>query len=162
MDWLAPFSLSAQSAYDAVVSAVVLYVFIVGAVRLLGVRSISSLNNFDWVVLVVIGAIAGTAIVSPGVSVANAMVGIGALFALQYAVTWTFAHFPGVADTLGADKAVLVRDGEVDADKLREARITRAEIMAQVRNQGFLDLDDVDVVVLETDAQMSVVPKSKV
>lgn len=159
MDWAAPFRIDVQSIYGIVVSAVILYVFIVAAVRILGVRSVSHLNNFDWIVVVAIGAITGSAILPNGVGVLQGVTAIAALFAVQYTVTWIAARSSLFADIIQERERVLVENGKVDRDLLAHERVTEDEILAEVRGKGLESFDQVKELVLESDSSVSVVPK---
>ena len=159
MDWSAPFRTSWGAAYDTVVGGILIYLFIIVAVRLLGVRSISHMNNFDWIVVVAIGAITGAAMVAPAVTAVDGITAIATLFALQWAVTWLASRSPLIENLLKESPRVLVRDGKVLEDVMELERITKDEVLAEVRGKGLDRLEDAKAVVLESDSTVSVVPK---
>lgn len=142
-----------------VATTVILYAFIILAVRVLGVRSISHLNNFDWITIVAIGAICGASIVTENVSAAHGLLAIATLFVAQYAVTWVAAHNRSAADILKEDAKILVADGRVNKDVMEHERVTEEEILAEVRGKGLESFEEVKAVVLESDSTVSVVPK---
>ena len=159
LDWGAPFGLTVQDVYDMGVTTMLIYAFIILAVKLLGVRSISHLNNFDWITIVAIGAITGSAIVSDSVSALEGILAIAALFAAQYAVTFCAARWKGAADILKEDPKILVADGRVNKAMMEHERVSEEEILAEVRGKGLSSFDQVKAVVLESDSTVSVVPK---
>ena len=161
MDWSVPFRINGQDAYDIVVTSVMLYIFIIAAVRVLGVRSISHMNNFDWITIVAIGAISGASIVTPQVSAVHGMLAIGALFAMQWLVTWLAARSEACANLFKENPRILVADGRVDKDLLKHERVTEEEVLAEVRGKGLESFEQVKAVVLESDSTVSVVPKDE-
>ena len=161
MDWSVPFRISWQDAYDMVVTTVLLYIFIIAAVRVLGVRSISHMNNFDWITIVAIGAISGASIVTPQVSAVHGMLAIGALFAMQWLVTWLAARSETCANLFKENPRILVADGRVDKELLKHERVTEEEVLAEVRGKGLESFEQVKAVVLESDSTVSVVPKDE-
>ena len=159
LDWGLPFRAELGEAYDIVVTSVILYLFIIAAVRVLGVRSISHMNNFDWITIVAIGAISGASIVTPQVTAVHGMLAIGALFGMQWLVTWLASRSDTCANLFKENPRVLVQDGRVDKELLKHERVTEEEVMAEVRGKGLENLDQVKAVVLESDSTVSVVPK---
>lgn len=161
MDWLAPFLFDAQRAYETVITTVILYVFVILVVRILGIRSVSHMNNFDWIVMVAIGAICGAAIISPDVTVTQSVIAISSLFAVQWSVTTVVARSERLQKLIKLQPKVLLHNGIMDEEALEHERITEDEIEAEIRGKGLKSWDEVEEVVLEPDATVSVVPKDR-
>ncbi|PAP76357.1 DUF421 domain-containing protein [Rubrivirga marina] len=153
------------SGWDAVarvaVCAPVVYALVIAAVRVSGKRATSQMNNFDWIVTVAIGSIVGSAVVLESVPLASALVAIGMLLGLQFAVTASSARWAGVRRAVQAAPTVLLYRGAFQDAALRTERVTRQEVMAAIREAGLPGPDAVHAVVLETDASMSVLPASE-
>lgn len=139
-------------------SALVLYAFMIIAVRLVGKRSTSQMNNFDWVVTVAVGSILASGILLRDVTIADAVFAVGILFGAQYLVTWAASRWRPVSRIVRARPRLLLRHGECLEEALKEERVTKEELQAAVRGAGIRDLSDVAWVVLETDASLSVIP----
>jgi uncharacterized membrane protein YcaP (DUF421 family) len=60
-----------------------------------------------------------------------------------------------------AEPTIVFFRGEFQTAAMQRERITRAEIMAALRENGVQNLDDVEAVVLESDARLSVLRKEK-
>jgi len=54
---------------------------------------------------------------------------------------------------------VLVREGEVDTDALRWARLDEEDLLAAGRQQGLTSLDQIRFAVLEASGGISIIPK---
>ena len=159
LDWMAPFRIDLSYVYDMAVTTVLLYALIVATVRVLGIRAISHFNNFDWIVTVAIGAVCGAAIVSPEISAVQGAFGVLMLFAVQLAITLSASKSDRVANLVKEEPRVLVRNGVLDRELLRGERLREEEVLAEVRGKGLDRFEDAKLVVLETDATVSVVPK---
>jgi uncharacterized membrane protein YcaP (DUF421 family) len=138
-------------------SAVALYAFIVAAVRVVGKRTTSQMNNFDWIVTVAIGSILGSGVLLRDVVVAEVVVAVGVLLGAQYLVTKGSVRWPSVSRVVRARPRLLLYDGELRDEALAVERVTPSEVEAAVRGSGFSDLSDVKAVVLEADATLSVI-----
>ncbi len=67
------------------------------------------------------------------------------------------ARFGGLVKS---EPRLLYYEGQFLHDALRRERVTEDEVLAAVREQGVLSLDDVAAVVLETASTLSVLRKS--
>lgn len=141
------------------VAAPLIYVAIVGFIRLSGKRSTSQMNNFDWIVTVALGSIVGSGILLEGVTVLEALFAIGLLLALQYVLTSVIPHSEAARDIAKADPRLLVSQGKFIEQAMRDERVTRGEIQAALRQNGLTDVREAHWVILETDASLSVVPE---
>lgn len=159
MDQLFFYSWSALA--KILVSAPLLYAAIIAMVRLSGKRSTSQMNNFDWIVTVAIGSLLASGIVVEDVTLIEALLAIGLLMGMQYAVTRAVLRNGLVRRLVKAQPTLLMRDGEFLHDNMRAERITEGEVRAAIRGHGLAATSQVGAVVLETDARMSVIPQSK-
>ena len=138
--------------------APVVYALVIAGVRVSGKRSTSQMNNFDWIVTVAIGSVVGSAMVLEDVAVVTAVVAVGILLGLQYAVTSATSRWAWAQGAVQATPTVLLYRGAFQDAALRAERVTEQEVMAAIREAGLAGSDAVHAVVLETDASLSVVP----
>lgn len=141
----------------AVANGVLYYLFIVVAIRLVGKRAVSRMNNFDWIVTVAVGAIAGATILSVDVSLAEGVGATSALLALQFGLTKLSTKSVICANLLYGKPTLLFYEGRFLDDALEKQRVTRAEVHAAVRVHGGASMDEVRAVVFEYDARLSVI-----
>ena len=137
------------------------YVTVVLVLRFSGKRTLSKLNAFDWVVSVAFGSTLATILLSSDVSWAEGATALAMLALLQFVVAWTTAHLPRGRSVVTARPTLLLEDGRVLDQALKEQRMTVTEIRQAVRATGTGDLADVAAVVLESDGSLSVIPTSK-
>jgi uncharacterized membrane protein YcaP (DUF421 family) len=146
-----------NDAAQAVLSGLLAYVAIVALVRVSGKRTVAKWNAFDLIVTVALGSTLATTIVTPTVPV---MQGIGAFFvliALQFAITWASVRVSFIHRIIKAQPVLLVRNGRLEHETMRHARVTEDEVLTAARRRGFGDLRHVHAIVLETDGSFSVI-----
>lgn len=137
------------------------YVTVVLVLRVSGKRTLAKLNAFDLVVSVALGSTLATILLSTDVSWADGAAALALLAGLQFVVAWTTTHLPGGRSIVTARPTLLLEDGRVLPDALREQRTTLGEIHQAVRSTGAGDLSDIAAVVLESDGTLSVISASK-
>ena len=141
------------------VAAPVLYLSVVFFVRLAGKRTTSQMNNFDWIMTVAMGSLVGSTILLKDVTIAEGLVAIAAIVALQWGLTKLAVNSPNVAAVVKAEPALLFDRGRFLPATLRRERVSEAEVRSAVREAGYSSLEDVQWVVLEDDASFSVLPR---
>ncbi|MEM7768968.1 MAG: YetF domain-containing protein [Cyanobacteria bacterium P01_A01_bin.37] len=137
----------------------IMYVAVITAIRIVGKRSTSQMNNFDWVVTVAIGSITASGIILDSVTVIEALTAIALLLGAQYLLTKRIMSSKILAKLVKTSPALLVHNGQFLHDALRRERVTTSEVMAALRENGLIHLEEAQWVILETDATFSVIPK---
>ena len=124
--------------------------------RVSGKRTLTKLNAFDLVVTVALGSTLATILLSKSVSLAEGLLALGLLIALQFIITWTAVRSPWFAGLVKSEPTLLVRHGPFLDGALQAQRMTREEVLAALRANGTADLAAVAAVVLETDGSVSI------
>jgi uncharacterized membrane protein YcaP (DUF421 family) len=131
--------------------------WIVVLIRVNGLRSLSKMTNFDFVMTVALGSlVAGAAQASDWSGFAQAMVAMAGLFIVQFLSARLRKSSDRVEDAIQNDPIFLMRDGEFLDDALRSTRVAKSDLIAKLREANVLDLTKVRAVVLETTGDVSV------
>lgn len=142
------------------VGAAFFYVFVVMLVRILGKRTTSQMNNFDWIITIAVGSLAASGILLKKVAILDAVSAIMVLAILQYATTKLVLLSDTFANLVKAHPTLLTHRGEFLTDTMKSERVSEEEIMAVLRSHGMHDAKDANWVILETNGEMTVIPKS--
>ena len=139
------------------VVAVLAYLALVLFLRISGKRTLSKLNAFDLVVTVALGSLLATTLLNKDVALAEGLVALASLIALQFLVTWSSVRFRWVREGVRSEPAVLVRDGRPLPEVLRRERVTEDEATSAVREAGGRTLAEAEVVILESDGSLTAI-----
>jgi len=143
---------------EVVLNSALFFVLIVVLVRLLGKRTTSQLNNFDWIINVAVGSLAASGILLRNVSTLDAIAAIIALALCQYLTTWWVNKSPFGVRVIKAKPTLLVSKGQFNEEAMTKARISEGEVRAQLRKQGYIQRSEANWVILETDGSFSIIP----
>lgn len=139
---------------SAAVAAVTIYVVVIVATRLAGLRSFSKMSSFDFAMTVAIGSLIASA-ASRQAPLAAAVLGMLVLYASQLAVAVLRRH--GLLGGAVDNTPLLLMDGErILHDNLAAARITLDDLHARLREANVLSYDQIRAVVFETTGDVSV------
>ena len=137
--------------------AIVALVWVVILIRINGLRSLSKMSNFDFVMTVALGSlVAGAGQASDLSGFLQAIAAMVGLFVAQYAAARLRKASDTVEDVLDNDPCLLMKDGVIDDEALSANRVTRADLIAKLREANVLDFAKVRAVVLETTGDISV------
>ena len=132
-------------------------VWIVLMIRIVGLRSLSKMTNFDFVMTVALGSLlAGASQVAKWGDFAQIGVGIVVLFAMQVAAALLRRSSDKVEAAIQNTPVYLMRDGVIDEDALSKTRVARSDLIAKLREANVLHFSEVRAVVLEATGDVSV------
>jgi uncharacterized membrane protein YcaP (DUF421 family) len=137
-----------------IVSALVVYVMVIAATRIVGLRSFSKMSAFDFAMTVAIGSIIAT-VATGNAGIVEGLFAVISLYALQFSVAWLRqrTEMLGIVDNR---PLLLMHGSTIIHDHLRRSRITEADLRGKLREAGVLQLHQVRAVVLETTGDISV------
>jgi uncharacterized membrane protein YcaP (DUF421 family) len=144
---------------DIVLRALVLFFFLLLLMRITGRRELSTLQPFDFILLIVVGDALQQGLTQDDYSVTGAMIAVGTIATLQVALSWIGIRVAFMRPLLEGEPIVLVQDGKPIERNLRRERLTIDDLAEQMRIQQIASIDDVRWAVLETGGQISFVKK---
>ncbi|WP_201548910.1 DUF421 domain-containing protein [Psychrobacter fjordensis] len=142
-----------------VLTTVMIYVFIVLITKISGKRSTSQLNNFDWVVTVMIGSLGASTILLKDIPFVEGASSILVLYVLQFLVTKYASISAPFSSFILSEPRIVFYQGQFLPDAMRDERLTRQEIECAMRSEGMNSFDDIEAIVFESDAQLTIIPK---
>lgn len=137
-----------------VASGVAIYLAVIAATRLVGLRSFSKMSAFDFAMTVAIGSIIAT-VITANATIANGLLAIVTIYALQFVVAWLRRRTDAIG-FVDNRPLLLLRDGVVIEEHLDLARISREDLRGRLRAANVQRVSEVRAVVLETTGDVSV------
>jgi len=135
-------------------STIAIFMMAVAAIRIVGLRSLSKMSSFDFVVTVALGSIVATA-AATSTSLWNAAIAFTGLLGVQSALA--LLRRRGSLGALIDNEPLLLMDGpSMIEEHLDAARVTRHDVIAKLREANVTDMSRVLAVVFETTGDISV------
>ena len=144
---------------DIVMRATVMFFILFLLIRLLGKRELGQMTPFEFVVLVVLGDLIQQGVTHNDFSLTGATLAISTFAFWALLLSWTTYLFPRAKDLLEGTPRVVVRNGEIVNENLRRDRLTRDEILSEMRLAGIGRMSDVAWAILEPQGKMSFIRK---
>jgi uncharacterized membrane protein YcaP (DUF421 family) len=158
--WHALFDLQV-SVGDKILRAVLIYLFLVIALRLVGKRELGQTNTLDLVVLLLVANAVQNGIIGNDLTVTGAVIGAAALFVINEVFTRAAYQFSFVSRLLEGSPTTLIQNGKPMAKALRREGISLPELRSIARRQGFDNLGEIHTAILETNGVVTMFRKDE-
>jgi uncharacterized membrane protein YcaP (DUF421 family) len=152
--WVNMFALGVPLA-EKILRPIIVYVSLIVGLRLSGKRELAQLNPFDLIVLLMLSNTVQNAIIGNDNSVTGGLIGAASLLAVNYLVVRFLYDHRKIDQLIEGSPDVLIEDGKVHEHKLKRELITKEELAAAARKQGFDSLSEVRQCVLEPGGTLS-------
>lgn len=150
------FWVTAEEAGGVLVTATIVYAMIGVYTRLFGLRSFAKLTAFDAAMTVAIGSVFANAITSKEPTILLTAVTLGALFALQAALSSLRRVSPLAKRVMENKPALVFTRGRFLRENMVRASLCEADIWGKLREANALKLDEVHAVIVETTGDVRV------
>jgi uncharacterized membrane protein YcaP (DUF421 family) len=140
---------------EKILRPIIVYVFLIVGLRLSGKRELAQLNPFDLIVLLTLSNTVQNAIIGNDNSVTGGIIGAASLLAVNYLVVRFLYDHRKLDQLVEGSADVLIENGKVHEHKLKRELITKEELAAAARKQGFDSLSEVQQCVLEPGGTLS-------
>ncbi len=136
-----------------------IYVLLLVGLRLLGKRELGQMSIYDLVLVIVLANAVQNAMLGHDTTLGGGLVAAFTLLALNRVFTWLIVTRREIRDWMIGEPVLIVREGHLLTARMRAEGVTREHVMAAMREHGIDRLEDVQMAVLETDGEISIVPR---
>ncbi|WP_326914922.1 DUF421 domain-containing protein [Sphingopyxis chilensis] len=146
---------------DIILRATAMFVLLYLLIRLLGKRELAQMTPFELVLMVVMGDLIQQGVTHNDFSLTGGLLAIGTFAFWALVLSWTTYLFPKAQNILEGSPRVIVRDGVIIEENLRRDRLTRDEILSEMRLAGIGRLGDVEWAILEPQGKISFIARGR-
>lgn len=139
----------------------IVYITLILIMRLMGKRQIGELEVTDLVTTLLISEIASLPITNYEIPILSAIIPMITLLVLEVLSSWILVRFPRLRGLVSATPTVIIRHGHLDQSALSELRLSIEELMSEIRQQGLVELSQVDCAILEKNGKLTILPKAE-
>lgn len=148
------------SLFVVLIRTMVLYLFIIIGLRLLGKRQLGELEPAELTLALIIADLASVPMQDNGIPLLTGLVPIIVLLCMATILSVLTTKSIRFRHLICGRPSVVVSDGQVVERELRRNRLTVDELLEELRIQGYADLRVVKFAILETNGQLSVLPRA--
>lgn len=145
--------------WELIARGLIVYFFLILILRSTGKRQIGQMSPFDLVLLMVLSNAVQNSMTGGDNSVTSGVILAITLVLANWTVGKLTSSSKVIEELIEGDPQVLFHNGVVYGKVLKDAQVTRQELIAAVHKAGYADLNAVRAAILENDGTISVIPK---
>src|SRR3954469_22392158 len=134
---------------EVLIRSVIIYIFLLLVLRWLGKRMSGQLTILEMAVMLTLGAIVSVGMQMPERGIALSMFVLICTLVFQRGLSSWGVRNARVEEITQGKISILLKDGVMDLDEMSRCRISRQQLLAELRSQGLLNLGEVRRVYLE-------------
>lgn len=142
---------------DIAFRSLVVYIFMLVAIRLTGKKELSQLNTIDVVLILLISNAVQNAMVGNNTSLLGGLAAAAVLFTLNYLLKKITFKNKKIRDFVFQHPEILIHNGKLNFEKLSHLGITDEEIKEAMREHGIEHYKDVKLAIFEVDGNISII-----
>lgn len=141
------------------IRALILYLVVLLALRLMGKREIGQLQPYELVITMMIADLASVPMQEIGIPLFHGIIPILALLASQIILSYVNIKSGWIRKIMCGEPTVLIQKGKIMEDRLKKQRYTIDGLLEELRSNGIFSLEEVEYAILETSGQISIIKK---
>lgn len=141
------------------IRALILYLVVLIALRLMGKREIGQLQPYELVITMMIADLASVPMQDIGIPIFHGIIPIMALLLSQIVLSYLNIKSGWFRKIICGEPTVLIQKGKIMESRLKKQRYTIDGLMEELRINGIFSLEEVEYAILETSGQISVIKK---
>ena len=140
---------------------IVVYFFLLVAMRLMGKRQLSELQPFEFAITLVASDLACIPMSDPTIPIIYGIIPVFTLFVVHIIITKLASGSPRFRKLLNGKPIVVIEKGNLLPDVLKELNMNIDDMLEALRSGGYFDPGEVEYAIIETNGTMTVLPKSQ-
>lgn len=139
----------------------ILFSIVVITMRIMGKRQIGELQPFELAVAILISELAAVPMQDTGIPLVNGIIPILTLLITQMSLSFISLKSTKARGIICGRPSILISNGKIQEKELRKEMYTLNDLLEQLRINNIPNIADVEFAILETNGQLSVIPKSQ-
>lgn len=143
-----------------VARTLILYGVVVIVMRLMGKRQIGELQPFELVVAIMISELAAIPMQDTGIPLLYGIIPILTILMAQIILSFISLKSVKAREIICGQPCILIENGKINEKNLKNEMYTINDLLEQLRIKNFPNISDVEFAIMETNGQLSIIPKS--
>lgn len=145
---------------STIIKGIFIYVLAIILSKLIGIKIISQMNFFDFIMGVSVGSMIAKIIIDKDHVVFSGITALIIFTLLTIATSYLNLKSYTARKLINAKTLILVENGRIVDKNLKRLRITINELMMKLREKDVFSLEDIQFAIMESNGQLSVLIKA--
>lgn len=144
-----------------VLRSILIYIFVVTAVRIMGKRQIGELKPHELVITILISSVATVPLQENSIPLANTVLPIMVFVSFEIIESALSMKSFKFRDFVQGKPIIIIKDGKLQQNAMTKLRFTMDDLIDALRQENVFDINDVENAVVETNGSLSVQLKAE-
>ena len=146
--------------FIVIIRTVILYIFVIFAMRLMGKRQIGELQPYELAITIMISELASLPMANMGIPILHGILPIMTLLILEILFSLLELKSETASSILCGKPSILINKGYIDINELKQQKLNINDLMEELRLAGYFNFSDIQYAILETSGKISIIPKT--
>ena len=142
--------------WELVIRGLIVYLFLIGLLRLTGKRQIGEFSPLDLILLLILSNAVQNSMSAGDNSLIGGLISATTLVGINYFVNLLMFKNKKFEAILEGGPQVLISQGKIFEEVMNDAKLTRLELDSTLRLAGYFELKKVKLAILENNDRVSV------
>lgn len=142
-----------------VIRTLILYGAVIISLRIMGKRQLGELQPSELVVAIMISDLASVPMQAIDIPILTGIIPVLTLIIAEVFMSYLSLKSRNMRNILTGKPSIIIYDGQIKEKELAKLRFNINDLLGELRLQGYYNISDVEVAVIETSGKLSVLPK---
>lgn len=138
--------------------AIIVYAFLILAMRLLGKRQMGELQPYEFALTILLAEIIGEPVSNVSTPLLHGLLPVAAVIVVQGVISIACMKSDRIRSLISGRPKVVVRRGVIDRRALDELCLSLADLLEGLRGAGYMDIAEVGTAIMEANGSISAFP----
>ena len=143
------------------IRTVILYLLVIIGLRIMGKRQIGEMQPSELVVAIMISDLAAIPMQDTGIPIFSGVIPIFTLVVMELLLSQISLKSKKFRRLMTGKPSVVIHNGTILKDEMKKLRFNMDDLKEQLRIQGYIEISEINFAILETNGQLSIIPKPK-
>ena len=134
----------------SIIRTILLYAFVILAVRLMGKRQMSDMQPSELVITMIVSDIASIPMQNTSQPLLSGVIPVAILVALEITASIIMMKWSGFRSLVCGKPVIVIKDGRILQSAMKKLRLTTEDLSVRLRQQGIFSIEDVQYCIVET------------
>jgi len=145
---------------NIIIRVLIIYIVVIGVVRLMGKRQIGEMEPFELVITLIIADLATIPMAEQTIPIWYGVIPLLVICVIHYVASLLTKTSPVMRDVISGKPVIVIDDSGIDFNELRKLNISCEELMEALRNLDYFDMSEIGYAILERNGKITVIPKA--
>ncbi|OPJ60112.1 DUF421 domain-containing protein [Clostridium oryzae] len=139
----------------------ILFFIVTASMRIMGKRQIGQLQPYELVVAIMISELASLPMQDTRIPLIHGIIPIITLFSIQIIISFVELKYQNARDIIDGKASIVIEKGNLVLSELKDQLFTVNDLLEELRIKGYFSIQDIEYAILETNGQLSIIPKKE-